>query len=138
MPKKSDYSIRMSETIDYKQDMIDFGMKVRTHRESQGLSLDVFANMIDSDKAAISKIENGERIPRFDNVLRIADALGISLSELCPERLLDRHHYFALPQIYAKLQKLPDDKRTEAIEYITAMLDGILLREKRGLIDRRF
>ena len=129
MPKQSDYSIRVPEAIDYRQDMIDFGIKVRMHRENQGLSLDTFANMIESDKAAISRIENAERKPRYDTVLRIADALGISLLELSPERLLDRNHYSALPHIHAKLQKLPDEKRIETIEYITAMLDGLLMRE---------
>ena len=136
MPKKSDYSIRASETIDYKQDMIDFGIKVRMYREGQGLSLDVFANMIDSDKSAISRIENAERTPRYDTVLRIADALGISLSELSPDRLLDQNYYFALPQIHAKLQKLPDESRIETIQYITAMLDGLLLREKKRSYDK--
>ena len=138
MPKQSDYSIRTFETIDYNHDMIDFGIKVRMNRENQGLSLDVFANMIDSDKAAISRIENAERKPRFDTVLRIADALGISLIELSPERHLDRNHYFALQEIHAKLQKLPTEKRLEAIQYITALLDGLLLREKNSRSDKCF
>ena len=112
-----------SQLPDYEKDILDFGTKVRTIREAQGLSLDNLANLTGIDKAALSRIENGTRIPKYDTFLRIVDALNSPLTNFMPSRFFeDDGTWF---RIRAYLMILPEQERTEAERYILAMLVGL-------------
>ena len=125
MPKQSNYNSHAPRDFNYSKDIKDFGTNVRIQRERKGLSLDELSDLIGSDKAALSRIENGDRTPKYDTVLRIADALNVTPAELGPVRFSDDGLAPILP--YGKLQKLPERKRQDAVEYINAMLDGLLM-----------
>ena len=75
--------------IDYMKDIAEFRHKVRALREAQNISLDELADRIICDKSALSRIENGDRVPRLDRVLQIADALHTAPAKLLPNRFLD-------------------------------------------------
>ena len=112
-----------SQLPDYEKDILDFGTKVRTIREAQGLSLDNLANLTGIDKAALSRIENGTRIPKYDTFLRIVDALNSPLTNFMPSRFFeDDGTWF---RIRAYLMILPEQERTEAERFILAMLVGL-------------
>ena len=129
MPKQSKYQSYAPRDFDYSHDIKDFGANVRKQREAKGMSLDELSDLIGSDKAALSRIENGERIPRYDTVLRIADALNTTPAKLEPSRFTDHGLAPILPQIYGRLRNLPEEKQQDAVEYINAMLDGLLMRD---------
>ena len=105
MPKQRSKQADSQYDIHYMRDIIEFGQKVRARREEQHVSLDDLADKINSDKASPSRIENGERIPRLDKVLRIADALNTTPAKLCPSRYLDEDTANILPQIYKRLTR---------------------------------
>ena len=112
-----------SQLPDYEKDVLDFGSKLRTIREAQGLSLDNLANLTGIDKAALSRIESGARIPKYDTFLRIVDALNSPLADFMPSRFFeDDGTWF---RIRAYLMILPEQERTEAERYILAMLVGL-------------
>ena len=134
MPKRSKYKAHASCDFDYSLDIKDFGANVRKRREARGLSLDELSDLIGSDKAALSRIENGERIPRYDTVLRIAEALDTTLVELGPRRFSDHGLAPVLPCIYGRLQKLPEEKRRDAVRYINAMPEGLLMCDDTGCL----
>lgn len=129
MPKQSNYKSLSPIAIDYKQDIFVFGSNVRKYREQQGLTLDDLASLFNSDKAAVSKIENGERTPKYDTVLKIADALKTTPAKLSPNRFLDAQEAGVLLQIYDQLMRLPVENRETTINYIGAMLKGLLLQD---------
>jgi transcriptional regulator with XRE-family HTH domain len=58
------------------------GEAVKKHRENLGFSQEKFAEICDFDRTYISMIERGKRNPSFLNLLRLADGLGISVSQL--------------------------------------------------------
>ncbi|MBQ7490309.1 MAG: helix-turn-helix transcriptional regulator [Bacteroidales bacterium] len=128
MIKRSSQKSTALSLHDYSDDISEFGAKVRYNREKEGLSLDDMANMIGTDKSALSRIENGERNPKLDTLLKIADSLHITPADLIPERFHNHNTETLLPSVYGKLLKLPSQRQAEAIEYIIAMLDGLLLR----------
>ena len=129
MPKQSNYKPLSPIAIDYAQDLSAFGRNVRKYREQQELTLDDLAALLNSDKAAVSRIENGERNPKLETVLKIADALRTTPAKLCPNRFLDAEEAGVLLQIYNQLMKLPVEKRETTINYISAMLKGLLLQD---------
>jgi transcriptional regulator with XRE-family HTH domain len=58
------------------------GQRIRKKREELGLSQEKFAEKCEFDRTYISLLERGKRNISFTNLLRIADGLEISASEL--------------------------------------------------------
>jgi transcriptional regulator with XRE-family HTH domain len=59
-----------------------FGLKVQLLRKERGLSQEKFALSIDMDRTYFASVEAGKRNIAIKNIQKIADGLGISLSEL--------------------------------------------------------
>ena len=64
------------------QVLLKFGNRVRKLRKAKGLSQEAFASLCGLDRTYISGIERGVRNVSLANISLIAEALGISLSEL--------------------------------------------------------
>ncbi len=63
----------------------EFGQRVRYLRKNLGLSQEKFALSISMDRTYYADIENGKRNLSFNNICKIANGLGLSLSELFKE-----------------------------------------------------
>lgn len=61
---------------------IAFGKRVAELRKNAGLSQEQFAFMCNVDRTYIGTIERGEKSPTLNTIVKIANALGISKSEL--------------------------------------------------------
>ena len=59
-----------------------FGQKVQQLRKEKGLSQEKFALSIDMDRTYLASVEAGKRNIAIKNIQKIADGLGVSLSEL--------------------------------------------------------
>ena len=59
-----------------------FGDRVRELRKTQGISQEAFAASCGLDRTYIGGIERGERNVALKNIEVIANALGISISQL--------------------------------------------------------
>ena len=57
------------------------GARIRFLREQNGLTQVSFANMVNVERAYLSKIESGERNPSIGMLERIAGGIDMSLSE---------------------------------------------------------
>ena len=64
---------------------IELGKRIRQAREAQGLSQRRFALMVGLGRAYLSDVESGQCNIGFENLCKIADGLGIKLSELIDE-----------------------------------------------------
>ncbi|MFG2747254.1 helix-turn-helix domain-containing protein [Streptomyces chartreusis] len=58
------------------------GRRIRDLRIREGHTQEAFAEMTDIDRRTFQRIEAGTSDPRYGDLLRIADALGVPLSEL--------------------------------------------------------
>jgi transcriptional regulator with XRE-family HTH domain len=58
------------------------GARVRALREAKGLSQERLADEAELHRTYIGGVERGERNVSFDNIVRIARALGIKLNTL--------------------------------------------------------
>ncbi|MEM8669351.1 MAG: helix-turn-helix transcriptional regulator [Planctomycetota bacterium] len=59
-----------------------FGERVRELRKKQGYSQEDFAHACELDRSYMGGIERGERNVALRNLQRIAETLGITLSQL--------------------------------------------------------
>lgn len=60
----------------------DLGKKIRELRHQTGLSQEKFALKIGMDRTYFASVEAGKRNIAIVNIKKIADGLGVSLSEL--------------------------------------------------------
>ena len=66
----------------YKQEIAAFGKRVRQLREAKGMTQLDLDMKIELNRTEISKIENGLKNIEFYTIVRIAEGLEVSLSEL--------------------------------------------------------
>ena len=76
--------------------LVTIGEKIKFHRKSRGLTLKALgekAGFCNRGDVRIAQYENGSRIPKYENLKRIADALDVSVEDLagaecrsCPYR----------------------------------------------------
>ena len=59
-----------------------FGQRIRELRLKNGLSQEKFALQIGMDRSYLASVEAGKRNISLMNIKKIADGIGISLSEL--------------------------------------------------------
>ena len=64
---------------------VAFGKACRQQRETMQLSQEKFALMIGMDRTYYASVEAGKRNISIQNIKKIADGFGISLSELMDE-----------------------------------------------------
>ncbi len=60
----------------------EFGWACKKLREAKGLSQEKFALLIDMDRTYYASVESGKRNISIQNIKKIADGLGVSVSEL--------------------------------------------------------
>ena len=60
----------------------DLGNRIRELRQKTGLSQEKFALKIEMDRTYFASVEAGKRNIAIVNIKKIADGLGVSLSEL--------------------------------------------------------
>ena len=63
----------------------DLGKRIRELRQKTGLSQEKFALKIGMDRTYFASVESGKRNIAIMNIKKIADGLGVSLSELFEE-----------------------------------------------------
>ena len=73
------FNARMAKRQDI---LVRFGERVRELRKEQGYSQENFAYACGLDRTYMGGIERGERNLALRNIEKIADTLGVSISEL--------------------------------------------------------
>ena len=62
--------------------LVKLGGNLRKYRDSHGISQEELAHRAGLDRTYVGGVERGERNPTILSILKICDALGISLSNL--------------------------------------------------------
>lgn len=62
--------------------LVEFGKRVRALRGELGLSQEKFAAECGLDRTYLGGVERGERNIALRNIAKIAEALGVSISDL--------------------------------------------------------
>lgn len=66
------------------------GRRIRTHRESLGVSQEEMAARCGLHRTYYGSVERGERNVAIQNIIRISDALGVDPAELVSGLTLDQ------------------------------------------------
>ena len=72
----------IQENEESKEIALKIGRAVRALRESKGYSQEQFAELSGHHRTYIGFLERGERTPNVYTLQKVAEAIGVSLSEL--------------------------------------------------------
>ena len=76
------------ETVPF--DRYSLAMKIRGERQTRRISTAALAKHAGMSRAQLSRIEHGQANPRIGTLIALADAMGVSLDELCCRRRIRR------------------------------------------------
>lgn len=65
---------------------VEVGARLKHHREGKGMDQEELAFKGGVSAKTVSNIECGRHSPRIETLIRLADAMGISVSELLAAR----------------------------------------------------
>lgn len=97
------------------------GLRIRQARENAGLTQEKLAELVDRTKEAISNIERGVNYPAIETLLRISDAVGMSMSYLLEDTSGSHTYDRVKATIDVKLRNL-DEKD---LHFVLAMIDAL-------------
>lgn len=106
-------------------DLQALGKRIRSLRENRSWSQTDLAKRAGLSQASVSEIERGERTPKVDALVHLADALDESLDFLVfgRERSLEVRESPEAEGIYRDVLRLDDNARELLRGYIRLMLD---------------
>lgn len=118
------------------KDKLSIGERIKLCRKQQGMTQAALALALGISPVNISQIETGRRSPTIDTVKVIADALGVSISDLTGEPIrLD----FPMPDYPARIPTKDEIERMSPMEqeyyYLRLLADTAPDQLKRQLTD---
>lgn len=113
--------------INYKH----IGLRIRKERERAGFSQAKLAELADSSMQYISLIETAKKKPSLQMLLRIADALNVSVDQLLPVSLSSRQNCYD-EELSQLINACPDYERQVILDIVRAARNS--LTEHRWMI----
>lgn len=98
-----------------------FPERLRAARDLRGLNQDQLAERSGLQGSAISHFETGGRKPSFDNLKRLADALGVSTDYLLGRANDPEGHAVPNDPLYRDVQRLNKKNRDLASQIIRSL-----------------
>ncbi len=98
-----------------------FGKQLQRYREQAGYSQETLAEQIECSTIFISYIERGEKSPSLDTLLKLANALNISVDLLFGREL---KHYTSekLKYIEEQLKNLPTSEQQKILDIMESVV----------------
>lgn len=98
---------------------MDFGTRIKQLREFVGLSQNELARRAGIAQSSLSYLESGSKSPSVETLLRICNALGITLADFFGQESSDIPA--DLRQLLREAEDLTPDQRKKLIEFIKSM-----------------
>ena len=105
-------------------DYIALGKNIRQRRLLAGLRQEDLAEMCNYSISHIGQVEKANTIPSLDTVVRIANALHVTVDQLLYESI-DQKEGIYLRDLERRIMNLPVASRITACEAMTNLLDII-------------
>lgn len=127
----------------------DIGKRLIGLRTIKGVSQDTVAEACNISRVALSRYENGSRMPRIEISSRLAEYYGVSVDYLLglddsPSShapTIDTHTYYAekfgpetqkvVDELLARLQAMPEDRREDAAKGALTFVRGVVSAENQ-------
>lgn len=108
-------------------DMADFAERLKRLRSQRNITQVRLAHLLGISPRVYNRWENGDAVPHFDTVVKIAQALDVSLDEFAgraePSTTASLRNP-ELHQLYQRMDELPDEDQ----QALLVVMDGLVKR----------
>ncbi len=105
-------------------DYIALGKTIRNIRLSRGMKQKDLAELCDLSDSYIGHIENARGIPSLETVVKVANALEVTVDQLLSKSYKNPEVIY-LREIAERIEKYPVSQRIQACEGFNAFLDSL-------------
>lgn len=98
------------------------GKQIRKYRESKGWRQEDFAEKLGLSVTYIGMIERGEKVPKLETFIKIANVLGVS-ADLLLYDVLDTGYKVKLSEMTKDISRLPISEQERIFAVVNAMID---------------
>lgn len=105
-------------------DYVIFGKNIRKYRQLRGMRQEDLAEICDCGNSHIGQIENARGIPSLDMIVRIANALSVTVDQLLREYYTEPEKVY-LREIAERIENYPVKQRVYACEGLAEFLNTI-------------
>ncbi len=105
-------------------DYVILGKNIKKFRQLKGLRQVDLAEMCDCSDSHIGQIENARGIPSLDTVVKISNALEVTVDQLLKESYENPEMVY-LKEISERIEKYPVSRRIMACEGLMHYLDSL-------------
>ena len=102
-------------------DSVSIGKKIRYYRESNKWTQEAFAEKTGLSLTYVGMIERGEKVPKLETFINIANVLGVSADILLAD-VLKNGYQIKTSLLSEKIDKLTAEQRDKIYAVIEAML----------------
>lgn len=102
-------------------DWLSVGQNIKKKRLAKSWKQGTLAEKVDLTTSYIGMIERGEKIPRLETFVHIANALDSTSDELL-EGVLNRGYEIRMSEYIKKMEKLPREEQNQIFELLDVML----------------
>lgn len=104
--------------MDYKS----IGKNIRRRRDELGIKQEKLAEMVDLSVSYIGAIERGEKLPKLEVFIRIANAMKVSSDTLLSE-VLEVENQIIASELSKELSSLAKSEQRRILNVIRTMID---------------
>ena len=98
------------------------GKRIRNARKQKGWKQEIFAEKIGLSVTYTGMIERGEKVPKLETFINIANALGVSADELLAD-VLGTGYTVKSSLMSDEIEKLPPNERERIYTVVNSMID---------------
>ena len=95
-----------------------FGLRIQELRKSKGITQAKLAELINVEGVTMSRIENGSRFPKKENIQSIANALNVKIKDL-----FDFEHQETKETLINNIQNIIQNATLDDLKYISRLLE---------------
>jgi len=103
-------------------DLIAVGRRIRMAREANNLTQEDLAELMDMSPTHISVIERGQKAPRLDTFVLLANILKVSADSLLVD-VVDHSVEGVSNELYEQMKNLPREEQKRIINAVRVLTD---------------
>jgi transcriptional regulator with XRE-family HTH domain len=107
-----------------------FGDRLRKTREAKGLSQSELGQKAGLQASAISHFEAGRRSPSFENLIRLADALSVTLDFLLGRETEPRNAGPVAEQLFRSFERMSTEDQESLVQFARVLAEKN--KDRRG------
>lgn len=97
------------------------GKRIRFYREAKKWSQEVFAEKLGLSLTYVGMLERGEKLPKLETFIKIANTLEVSADLLLAD-VLTTGYSIKSSELTKKLESLPTDEREKIYDVVDTMI----------------